>query len=169
MRVICLVACRSWTSLVKLDPVNKFVAYHVTESLLHKWGGGAHKVTMLTFHRSWFGTEKSVIQIIVISSLILKMKSEDALLEKWCISLHFCSVTATFFINYYCETRPLTYSQNNSVQMLLVFNGLWPFVIKTSNSSHYSCPRSVYSILAPCVALWNTPIHNEDVHTYSIQ
>ena len=39
----------------------------------------------------------------------------------------------------------------------------------TSNSWHYSCPRSVYNILAPCVALWNVPIHNEDIHTYSIQ
>ena len=42
-------------------------------------------------------------------------------------------------------------------------------IIITSNSWHYSFPRSVYSILAPCVALWNIPIHNEDVHTYSIQ
>ena len=42
-------------------------------------------------------------------------------------------------------------------------------IIITSNSWHYSCPRSVDSILAPCVALWNIPIHNEDVHTYSIQ
>ena len=39
----------------------------------------------------------------------------------------------------------------------------------TSNSWHYSFPSSVYSILAPCVALWNIPIHNEDIHTYSMQ
>ena len=32
----------------------------------------------------------------------------------------------------------------------------------TSNSWNYSCPRSVYSILAPCVALWTIPIHKED-------
>ena len=36
----------------------------------------------------------------------------------------------------------------------------------TSNRWDYSCPRSVYSILAPCVALWNIPIHNEDVHIF---
>ena len=41
--------------------------------------------------------------------------------------------------------------------------------VTTSNSWHYSCPHSVYGILAPCVALWNILIHNEDVHTYSIQ
>ena len=41
-------------------------------------------------------------------------------------------------------------------------------VVITSNSWHYSCPRSVYSILARCEAFWNIPIHNEDIHTYSI-
>ena len=42
--------------------------------------------------------------------------------------------------------------------------------IITSNSWHNSCPRSVYSILTPCVVLWNIPIHNKDVNTYySIQ
>ena len=53
-------------------------------------------------------------------------------------------------------------------------NAAWDWIIIiitiiTSNSWHYSCPRPVYSILAPCVALWNIPIHNEDAHTYSIQ
>ena len=52
-----------------------------------------------------------------------------------------------------------------------IFHETWLFsyTLITSNSWHYSCPRSVYSILAPCVPLWNRPIHNEDVHTYSIQ
>ena len=43
---------------------------------------------------------------------------------------------ATFFINnYYCETCPLTYPHNNSVQIetLLFFNGLWAFVIKITS------------------------------------
>ena len=45
----------------------------------------------------------------------------------------------------------------------------------TNNSWHYSCPAlglyilSVNSILASCVALWNIPIHNGNVHTFSIQ
>ena len=91
--VICLVASRKWTSLVKPNPVNYmyFVAWHMTESLLQNF------ITQ-RFHRRWLGAEKSITQI---SWFVTYFEDEKwryiMLLEKWCDSLHFHSVTWQHF------------------------------------------------------------------------
>ena len=68
-----------------------------TTSLPSKWQNlyskiSLHKVTMLTFSQELIWKEICYTDIVV-SGLILKMRSEDTLLEKWCISLPFHSVT----------------------------------------------------------------------------
>ena len=62
----------------------------------------------------------------------------------------------TFFIIYYSETCPLTYLQNISVQMLLFFKGLWPFVIKVTSGFK----RSFKEVSSSSVYLCLPPFHD---------
>ena len=52
-----------------------------------------HQVTMLMFSQELIWTREICYTNVVVSGLILKMRSEDTFLEKWCISLPFHSVT----------------------------------------------------------------------------
>lgn len=70
-----------------------------------------------------FSEELSCYTNVVVSSLILKMRSEDAPLENDV----FHSVT-------WQHLHPLMYPQNISVQVSLFFNGLWPFAIKITSA-----------------------------------
>ena len=72
LRVIWLVASRKWISLVKPDPVNYFVASQVTESLLQNF-------IIQCFKRSWFGVEKSIVQILWFLDLFWR----------WEVKIHF--------------------------------------------------------------------------------
>ena len=60
---------------------------------------------------------------IVVSRLILKMKREDTFLEKWCVSLHFHSVTQPTWICITCLATIETYQsrprRSRSFRLLL--------------------------------------------------
>ena len=74
------------------------------------------------YHRSWFGVEKSVIQI----SWFL------VLFWRWEVKMHLLKndVFHCVFIWLHGNICVLWHTRNISVQMSLFFNGLWPFVIK---------------------------------------
>ena len=97
------IACHlpgTWTFLVKHDPVNYFVAKHVTDSLtpwkFHNFtqSNDAHVFTRIK--------EKSVMQISWFLDLYWRW-NEDMLLEKWCISLPFHSVTLAITADHEAE------------------------------------------------------------------
>ena len=74
------IACQSpgkWTSSVKHDPVN-------LNSKISQ-----HKVMMLMFSQELIWRGEICYTNIVVFGLILNMRKEDALLEKWCVSLPF--------------------------------------------------------------------------------
>ena len=52
-----------------------------------------HQATMLMFSQELIWRGEICYTNVVVSGLILKMRSEDTFLEKWCISLPFHSVT----------------------------------------------------------------------------
>ena len=52
-----------------------------------------HQATMLMFSQELIWRGEICYANFVVSALILKMRSEDTFLEKWCISLPFHSVT----------------------------------------------------------------------------
>ena len=52
-----------------------------------------HQATMLMFSQELIWRGEICYANVVVSALILKMRSEDTFLEKWCISLPFHSVT----------------------------------------------------------------------------
>ena len=52
-----------------------------------------HQATMLMFSQELIWRGEICYTNVVVSGLILKMRSEDTFLEKWCISLPFDSVT----------------------------------------------------------------------------
>ena len=67
---------------MKLDAVNNFLAQHMTESLLQNFITQSSDADVC-----WFGEKKSVI---VVSSLILKMRSEEIFLSKCrCFSMDY--------------------------------------------------------------------------------
>ena len=89
--VICLVASRKWTSLVKPNPVSYmyFVAKHMTESLLLNF------ITQC-FHRRWFGAEKSITQISWVVSYFEDEKWRYASWEMMWFTAFSFRYTATF-------------------------------------------------------------------------
>ena len=73
-----------------------------------------HKATMLMFSQELIWRGEICYTNIVVSRLILKMRREDTLLEKWCISFPFHSVTLAIKAdheaaeNLVCHRRPST-------------------------------------------------------------
>ena len=89
-----------------------------TTSLPSKWPKvyskiSLHKVTILMFSQELIWKEICYTNIVV-SGLILKMRSEDTILEKWCISLPFHSLTIAIKAdheaaeNFVCHRGPPT-------------------------------------------------------------
>ena len=80
-----------------------------------------HKVTMLMFSHELIWRGEICYTNIVVSGLILKMRSEDALLEKWCNSLPFTIRSVTLAIkadheaaeHFACHRGPTTKDSEN--------------------------------------------------------
>ena len=87
LRVICLENEHPWWNMILWTSSLPSTWPKVYSKIL------LHKVTILMFSQEliWRGEIKCTN--VLVSGLILKMRSKDTLLEKWCISLPFHSVT----------------------------------------------------------------------------
>ena len=93
-----------------------------------------HQATMLMFSQELIWRGEICYANFVVSALILKMRSEDTFLEKWCISLPFHSVTLAIKADheaaehFVCHRGPLSKIPKNGYLCMLIDSEVYSIV-----------------------------------------
>ena len=93
-----------------------------------------HQATMLMFSQELIWRGEICYANVVVSALILKMRSEDTFLEKWCISLPFHSVTLAIKADheaaehFVCHRGPLSKIPKNGYLCMLIDSEVYSIV-----------------------------------------